>query len=241
MLKTITSTIHIKELSKSSLTELQEALLQLKYNVGKTGADGIYGANTLAAFNEFKEDYELTHPSLIGTTTVKYLQLALEGKIDRQEEDNEPHKDQPVQSKANKVPSKINWLDFNCPVSEYFTVGEVSKFSSNRIVYNEQHRKNVVALCQLLDEVRKAWAKPIGVTSFYRPPAVNKAVRGARNSQHLTGSGVDIYPIGEDARALESWLDHRWGDRALGYGARSGKGFTHLDLRNSPRRIRWRY
>jgi hypothetical protein len=34
-----------------------------------------------------------------------------------------------------------------------------------------------------------------GITSWYRPPVVNRAVNGASHSQHLYGRGVDIRPV----------------------------------------------
>ena len=87
-----------------------------------------------------------------------------------------------------------------------------------------------------MDIIRNDWGSGIGVTSWYRPPAVNKAVGGVSNSTHLTGSGVDIFPIGKNIYTFQEWLDKRW-PRALGYGAK--RGFVHLDNRN--KRIRWPY
>ena len=234
----INNAINIKELSKSQILELQITLTKLGYDAGK--ADGLYGNNTLYAFNRFKEDLKLTNPGEVGPLTVNYLKLKLEDSLDEKEEESKPHPDQPIFKRPQVVPTEINWLDFASPISRYFTVGEVSQFSKQRIVYNEQHRKNVIQLAKILDEIRETWGKPIGVTSWYRPPAVNASVKGASNSQHITGSGVDIYPIGGDGRAFEKWLDRRY-NRALGYGQRSGKSFTHLDLRATPPRIRWYY
>jgi hypothetical protein len=43
-----------------------------------------------------------------------------------------------------------------------------------------------------LDKVREMWGKPIGANSGYRSPELNRAVGGARNSQHLRGEAADI-------------------------------------------------
>ncbi|TRU89842.1 MAG: DUF882 domain-containing protein [Microcystis novacekii Mn_MB_F_20050700_S1] len=68
------------------------------------------------------------------------------------------------------------------------------------------------------------------VTSWYRPAAVNSAVGGASNSQHLYGRAVDISLVNRNSLVkFQSWLDQRWFG-ALGYGA--GRGFVHLDARN---------
>lgn len=42
-------------------------------------------------------------------------------------------------------------------------------------------------------EPLRTWhGKPIGITSFFRSPAVNKAVRGSKNSDHMQGAAIDI-------------------------------------------------
>jgi len=131
----------------------------------------------------------------------------------------------------------IDWTNWDSKVSEYFTVGEVTQRDARRIPKTEAVKANVVKLAKELDKVREAWGEPIGVTSWYRPPAVNKAVGGVSNSQHINGSAADIYPIGGDIHAFQKWLDTFWGDKALGYGAK--KGFVHVDLRRG--KIRWNY
>lgn len=45
---------------------------------------------------------------------------------------------------------------------------------------------------KILQPLRDAWQRPIIVTSGYRSPALNKALGGARNSQHLYGEAADI-------------------------------------------------
>ena len=228
---------HIKELSSSEMLELQKALEVVGHEVGEV--NGVYNNDTLYAFNKFKERLKLSNPGEIGPLTVKYLNLKVEESLDEEEDENQVHPLQPAFSKPQVVGS-IDWFDFDSPVSKYFTIGEVSQFSANRYVTDPVHRKNVIELAKILDGIRDAWGSPIGVTSWYRPTAVNRSVKGARNSQHLTGSGVDIYPIGKDGRAFENWLDKTY-NRALGYGQRSNKGFTHIDKRTTPPRIRWYY
>ena len=56
--------------------------------------------------------------------------------------------------------------------------------------------ENVRLLAEnILDPLREAYGKPICVNSWYRPSALNKAVGGVKNSQHLTGQAVDIRPV----------------------------------------------
>lgn len=132
----------------------------------------------------------------------------------------------------------INWNDFQAKVSKYFSVGEVAHQDRRRIPTDNTIKQNVFTLAQELDKVREAWGSPLIVTSWYRPPAINRAVGGASNSQHLYGKAADIRPVQGDVYKFQDWLDKTaWKDKALGYGAR--KGFVHLDLR--PGHIRWIY
>lgn len=58
---------------------------------------------------------------------------------------------------------------------------------------------------KILQPLRDAWQRPIIVTSGYRSPALNKALGGARNSQHLYGEAADIQSATrspEDNKAL---------------------------------------
>lgn len=139
----------------------------------------------------------------------------------------------------------IDWKNPNAKISRFFTVGEVTQNDPRRIPPNGAIALNVIRLAWELDKIRDEWGGPIGVTSWYRPPAINKAVGGVANSPHLEGWAADIYPIGGDVFKLQSWLDPRWHGR-LGYGAK--KGFVHVDLRGhkgfnsaAPRGGRWNY
>jgi putative chitinase len=139
----------------------------------------------------------------------------------------------------------IDWKNFNQKISEYFTVGEVTNRDMRRIPRDLTVINNIYRLSTELDKIRKEWGKPIGVTSWYRPPAINREVDGAYNSQHLNGSAVDIYDMSGEDLKFEEFLDQDWGG-GLGYGASSGLGFTHLDLREGswkrgPGSLRWAY
>lgn len=43
-----------------------------------------------------------------------------------------------------------------------------------------------------MQSVRELLGKPVTITSGFRSPAVNRAVGGARNSQHMTGLAADF-------------------------------------------------
>lgn len=52
---------------------------------------------------------------------------------------------------------------------------------------------NLILLCNhILQPLRNAYGKPIIVNSGYRSPELNKAIGGAKNSQHMRGQAADI-------------------------------------------------
>lgn len=81
---------------------------------------------------------------------------------------------------------------------KHFTIDELcrSDTARSRGIDNtptEEVRKNLTALVgNVLDPLRDWYGKPIYVNSGYRCPALNKAVGGVANSQHLTGQAADI-------------------------------------------------
>lgn len=51
---------------------------------------------------------------------------------------------------------------------------------------------NMRHVAELFEQIRAHFGVPIGISSFYRSPAVNKAVGGAKSSQHVRGEAIDI-------------------------------------------------
>lgn len=78
----------------------------------------------------------------------------------------------------------------------YFTLREIFKNCTpaeiRRAQRNNEVRKNISFLRNVLNEVRESLNEPVIVTSWYRGVEHNRIVGGVRNSHHLTGGAADI-------------------------------------------------
>jgi hypothetical protein len=69
---------------------------------------------------------------------------------------------------------------------------------------------NLAQLMLTMDMVREALGKPVRITSAYRSPEVNAAIRGAKNSAHLRGLAADFVCAGQDPISIcQQILDAR--------------------------------
>lgn len=81
---------------------------------------------------------------------------------------------------------------------KYFTVKELCRSTKAKKLGidntpTEKAVENMTRLINIvLDPLREAYGEAITVNSGYRSPALNKAVGGAKNSQHMTGEAADI-------------------------------------------------
>lgn len=124
---------------------------------------------------------------------------------------------------------------------KYFTYNEFerSDTATRHAIDNTMPDKlkgNIAALVDnVLDPLRKAWGKPIIITSGYRSSALNKAVGGVPTSMHLTGHAADITTGNEvDNRRLYQLAQ----DLKLPYFELIGKkyGFKWLHISYNPLR-----
>ena len=80
-------------------------------------------------------------------------------------------------------------------LSPHFTLGELTKTSVKGIDNTPPHAAvlNLRNLCEnWLEPLREKSRAPIVINSGYRSEAVNRAIGGAKESNHLTGCAVDI-------------------------------------------------
>ena len=129
-------------------------------------------------------------------------------------------------------------------VSPHITYGELCLGEDRRRFVNQGQCDIATELCLFLERARTEFGnQPIIITSGHRPKAVNDAVGGATDSEHLYKPGcgaIDWYIKNVSVKLVQDWCDRNW-PFSLGYGA--PKGFVHLGIRaGSPRpRVRWVY
>ena len=101
----------------------------------------------------------------------------------------------------------------NIKIAKYFTLAEMcaSDTAKEKGIKNQPTVTEVVNLCLLctkvLDPLRKAMG-PITISSGFRCAALNKAVGGVRNSQHMKGQAADINIKGNLAygKKIFAWI-----------------------------------
>ena len=132
---------------------------------------------------------------------------------------------------------------FTYKITPHITYGEFTLNEEARRFTKQYQCNTAIELCRFLERVRSAFGnKPLIITSGHRPPAVNAAVGGASNSEHLfsneTTGAVDFYIEGASIYDVQDWCDKNW-PYSVGYGA--DRGFVHLGMRLGKPRVRWDY
>lgn len=113
-----------------------------------------------------------------------------------------------------------------------FNWGEATK-NGTRLPANEGITNQIIRMAKEMQKIRDNFGRSITITSWYRPPAVNRAVGGSSRSTHKRGHGVDFLVAGVSPREVQRKLEY-W-NGGLGYGST----FTHIDNRGY--RARWNY
>ena len=87
-------------------------------------------------------------------------------------------------------------------MGNYFTISELcySDTAKEKGIDNTPPQSVQVNLSLLihhiLNPIRERYGYPIKVTSGYRCPALNAALKGSSTSQHMTGEAADLVPTG---------------------------------------------
>lgn len=121
-------------------------------------------------------------------------------------------------------------------LSANFTVREFACLDGSDPVFIDTR------LVQVLQSIRDHFGKPVVITSAYRTAAHNKAVGGAKYSQHCYGRAADIRVAGVTVERLAAYAEKLLPDTGgIGrYPVRSGRptGWVHVDVRTV--KSRWK-
>ena len=226
------------------ITDAHPDLVKEIQTLLRIDVDGVVGPITKQAFIEFKEEKELQYPLGLGVTTAKEL-LSLKDTEDNLEEAEDSESSATVNKDAGSKTGPTMTLPGGGIVyaNEYIvagiplTWGEATK-NCTRVPTSSQYVANAIRLAKTWGGVRDKFGSPIRITSGYRPPRVNRAIGGARHSQHLYFRALDMIPLNGDYRRL--WDVIKASEfTGLGDAVFMGrnKGFFHGDIRPSGRVI----
>ena len=101
----------------------------------------------------------------------------------------------------------------NTPVTMHFTIEELcaSDTAKARGISNKPNTEQIINLVYLaanvLEPLRVAMGEPIKIGSGFRCPALNKAVGGVGNSQHMKGQAADLC-IDGDIEKGKRWFNY---------------------------------
>ena len=127
-------------------------------------------------------------------------------------------------------------------ISPHFSLDELTRTSTaHPNEPDEASRKRLKLLCDEVLEPLRLLVGPLRVNSGYRSAEVNKAIGGAKGSQHLTGEAADVVPLNlsaEQAMLILAQAIYRGEFPTLGQGIIYASGFLHvsIDLPIRPRR-----
>ena len=97
-------------------------------------------------------------------------------------------------------------------ISKNFTLEELTASATAKAkgIRNEPGQTDIVNLCGLVHNVlqplRKWWGKEVKIGSGYRSLALNRAVGGVANSQHMKGEAADLC-IDGDMEKGKRWFE----------------------------------
>ena len=128
-------------------------------------------------------------------------------------------------------------------LSQHFTLWEFlrSETAAKRGIDNEDitpvQLANMQALCEnVLEPLRQQFGEPVYISSGYRCPALNKAVKGATASQHMKGEAADIYSK-QGAKRLREWylwmVDNLVFDQLIWETRPNGSKWIHVSYKST--------
>ncbi|MEO0756350.1 MAG: D-Ala-D-Ala carboxypeptidase family metallohydrolase [Cyanobacteria bacterium J06648_16] len=148
----------------------------------------------------------------------------------------------PPPKPAPKPPRPSRWTPYNLQLDAAiipngnFTWAEATRGGA-RMPANQATVDGMIRIAKLAQQARDRIGRPFIITSWYRPPAVNRRVGGASNSRHIVGDAIDFYVPGLTGNQIY-WALDPWWPGGLGRYTRY-PSLSHIDARGY--RARWRH
>ncbi|MEM9164516.1 MAG: D-Ala-D-Ala carboxypeptidase family metallohydrolase, partial [Cyanobacteria bacterium P01_F01_bin.4] len=127
-------------------------------------------------------------------------------------------------------------LDASIIPNGNFTWAEATR-GGTRMPPNQATVDAMIRIAQLAQLARDRIGRPFIITSWYRPPDVNRRVGGASRSRHIVGDAIDFYVNGLSGNQIY-WALDPWWPGGLGRYRRFSR-LGHIDARGY--RARWRH
>ncbi len=131
------------------------------------------------------------------------------------------------------TPNNIQ-LDASIIPNGNFTWSEATRGGA-RMPPNQATVDAIVRIATLAQQARDRIGRPFIVTSWYRPPEVNRRVGGASRSRHIVGDAIDFNCSGLTGNQVY-WALEPWWPGGLGRYSRF-PNLVHIDARNY--KARW--
>ena len=125
-------------------------------------------------------------------------------------------------------------------ISKNFTLEELcaSETAKAKDIRNNPGQTDIINLCALVHNVlqplRNWWGRPIKIGSGFRSLALNNAVGGVRNSQHMRGEAADLCIDGDLKQGREwfNWIkNHCDFDQLIWEHNAKGSYWVHVSYR----------
>lgn len=122
-------------------------------------------------------------------------------------------------------------------LTPHFDIHEFRQFArhgfSETEYPKEWEQERLLPLCQVLEVIRAELGRPIKIVSGYRSPAYNKAIGGAKASQHMAGCAADIVVADLNANIVHDVILRLHKEKKIKIGG-LGKypNFCHVDVRS---------